>query len=161
MTILFDLSDAASYEAYFLAIANKRVGENQYLYGDIEIGIEDSADWKGKKLWAWPTVRARGAGENDNYYLTREGTIWLGGPCTSEKHADEHTWYFDCEAEMKKILSKLIFDFTESKLSTRVSGYTLQRSDMTIGSTKFIGCELIFTFDDPDNLEYDETDWED
>lgn len=161
MTIPFNLSDAASYKAYFLAIAtsNKLLGANQYLYGDIEIGQTDAADWHGKKLWAWPAQRARGAGQNDNYFLTRDGTIWIGGPCVSEKFSDEDDFYFACEAIMKQILSKLIKDFTDAGMSTNFRGYTLQRSDMQISATKFIGCELLFSFDDPDDFEFDENDW--
>lgn len=161
MTIVFNLSDAAKYKTYFQALAtqNKLLGATKYLYGDLEIGQSDAADWVGKKLWAWPATRARGSSEHDNNYFTREGTIWIGGPCTSELFAEEDTFYFECESLMKQIVSRILRDLTESVLSTRLSTYTMQRSDMTIGATKFIGCELLFSFDDPDDLEYDENDW--
>ncbi len=52
--IQFDLTDSDSYYDYFLDICtrNKKLGASQFLFGDIEVGQNDAAVWKGKKLWA-------------------------------------------------------------------------------------------------------------
>lgn len=157
----FNLSDHTSYKAYFLAIAtsNKQLGANQFLFGDVQVGQSEAADWKGKKLWAWPSVRAPFGGEYDNLFLRREGSIWLGGPCDSEKFADEDAWYQACENVMKQVVSKIIYDRQQDVISTNFNSYTLQRSDMTLSGTNFIGCELLFNWDDPTDLDYDANDW--
>lgn len=164
MTIEFDLSDAKSYKEYFRSIAAKNKllaaeSASPFLYGDIEIGQSEAAIWKGRKLWAWPANQARGSGQNDNYFLSREGTIWIGGPCNSEKFEDEDEYYFATERIMKQVLSRIIMDFSESRLAPGFLTSAIQRSDMNISATKFIGCELTFTFADPDGFEYNEDEW--
>lgn len=157
----FDLTDCASYKAYFAKLAkeSKLLGESQYLFGDVEVGQSEASEWKGKKLWAWPSERARMQDQlSDNLYLTREGSIWIGGGAP-EKFADRDTYYQECEAIVKKLLSKINFDRSESLLSTNFSSYTMQRADMMLGGSPFIGCELILNWDDPDGFEYDEDDW--
>jgi hypothetical protein len=161
MTIQFDLTDAKKYKAYFKLVTekNKLLGLNKFMYGEIEIGQQEAASWKGRRLWAWPATRSRGSSQTDNYYLNREGTIWIGGASPSEKNDDKDEWYFECERIAKQILSRMFSDFAEAKLATSFSSYTLTRQDMTIGATTFIGCELVFTFADPDGLEYNADDW--
>lgn len=159
--IVFDLTDYLSYKAYWQQIAstNKLIGNANYLFGEVEVGQNEASEWKGKKLWAWPSVRGRGSDPGDNLSLTREGSIWVGGPCDSDKFADEDTYYAACEAIMKQILSKLNKDQADQLLATQFNAYVMQRSDMDLSGTKFIGCELTFTYSDYDGFEYDPNDW--
>lgn len=160
MTIEFDLSDAESYKLYWETIAtkNKLLGADKYLYGDMEIGQHEAARWKGRKLWAWPATRLRGSLPPDNYFFNREGTVWIGGPSPA-KFEEQDTYYFECEKLAKQVLSKVLADYTDAKLAINFITVVLDRSDMIIGATKFIGCEIMFTFSDPNDLEYDENDW--
>lgn len=164
MTIQFDLSDLATYKQYFKTIAESnnlllQEGTDQYLYGDIEIGINEAASWKGKKLWAMPAHRARGAGENDNYYFRREGTIWVGGPAP-DKFEEQDTYYEACQTIIKQIISKMIADFTNSKLSFHLNTSTIERTLLTLSATHIVGCEFTFFFDDPDDIEFNQEQWQ-
>lgn len=158
--IAFNLTDAESYKAYFAAVAASNKLVDNYLHGQIEVAQEEASVWQGTYLWAWPAERANGSGQNDNYFFTREGTIWIGGPCASELHADQDTFYFNMEKIAKQVVSKLIRDFTQAGIVTNFLSYKLQRADMKLSATDMIGCELTFTFADPDDLEYNENDWQ-
>lgn len=155
-----DLTDFESYKAYFQQVCteNKLLGANQFLFGDVEVGQSDAASWKGKKLWAWPSQRGR-MSDQDNYLLTREASVWVGGPSGSERFDDEDAFYAASEKLMKQILSKLIKDIEEAIISTPFTSYTLQRADMDLGGTRMIGCELLLTWHDPEGFEYKEDEW--
>jgi hypothetical protein len=156
----FTLSDFAKYKAYFEQVAQESVHLAGFLFGDTEIGQQEAADWEGLKLWAWPADRSRLTDNfSDNYILGREATIWIGGPCNSEVHADEDAFYQNCETVMKKVISRLVKDKYDGLLSISFSGNQLNRTTMRLGSTKFIGCEYIFTIHDPDGFEYNDADW--
>jgi hypothetical protein len=154
------LTDFASYKEYFRLICegNKQLGPGQYLFGDVEIAQSDAAQWQGKKLWAWPSQRGRMQGM-DNYILDREGTIWVGGAPASEKSDDVDAYYVECEKLMKQIISKMIRDLEEAEIAVVFTTFTVQRADMELSGTDFIGCEMIFTFQDPDDFEYLPDEW--
>lgn len=158
----FNLTDYLAYKAYWQKIAkeNKLIGETNYLHGEVEVGQTEAGEWKGKKLWAWPSDRARGNDPGDNLLLMREGTIWIGGSSSSDKFADEDTYYASCETIMKQVLSKINKDVADQLLATQFNSHILERADMMLGSTKFIGCRLTFTFMDTDGFEYNEDDWD-
>ncbi len=158
--IQFDLTDPDSYQEYFLDICtrNKKLGENQFLFGDIEVGQNEASVWKGKKMWVWPTMRGK-LTDFDNYFLKRDGSVWIGGAPKSKKFSDEQDCYNESEAIAKQVLSKMIKDKTQDKITTDFTSYILQRSDMMLGATKFIGCEIVFTWNDPGGLEYSDDDW--
>lgn len=156
----FDLSDFAKYKTYFAKVAEESKHVSGFIFGDQEVGQKETDSWKGLKLWAWPPDRSRMNDLlSDNFTLNRDASIWIGGPCASELHADEDTFYQNCEAVMKKVVSRMIKDKHEGILSVIFAGNTLQRADMRIGATKFIGCEYIFVITDPDGFEYNEDDW--
>lgn len=154
------LTDFASYKEYWRTLCeeNKQLGPGQYLFGDVDVAQSDAAEWKGKKLWAWPSTRGRMQG-SDNHILDREGTIWIGGVSASEKFDDEDAYYAACEKLMKQILSRLIYDLENAFVATVFTSYQVQRADMKFSGTDFIGCELIFTFQDPDDFEYLPEEW--
>jgi hypothetical protein len=157
----FDLTDFLAYKAYWQKIAkeHKLIGEANYIHGELEVGQSEASDWKGKKLWAWPAARGRGNDPGDNLSLTREGSIWVGGVSDSEKYADEDTFYASCELIMKQILSKINKDQADQLLATQFNSHVVQRSDMDLSGTRFIGCELVFTYMDFDGFEYNEDHW--
>jgi hypothetical protein len=162
MDLIFDLSDFENYKAYFQQLATEHldIGANNFLFGDVEVGQNEAREWQGKKLWAWPSQRGRMSDSNaDNYLLNREGSVWLGGPAQAETFADTDTYYNDCEKLAKQIVARIIKDKQDAKLSTSFSSITIQRADMKLGATDFVGCEILITWVDPTGFEYDETKW--
>jgi hypothetical protein len=157
----FTLTDIENYKTYFEALADSSVHLDGFLFGDVKVGQNDAHSWQGLKLWAWPADRSRlNDLRFDNYYLGREATIWIGGPCSSEKWEDEDTFYKNVENIMKKVVSKLIYDKQNADLAIDFNGGQINRADMKLSSTNLIGCEYIFTILDPDGFEYNEADWE-
>lgn len=159
--MVFTLSDIANYKAYFAQLASQSVHIDGYIFGDVEVGQKEADSWTGLKLWAWPADRSRlNDTLSDNYILGREATIWIGGPCASDKYADEDTFYAEVEAIMKKVIGRLTVDQYQGNLGIQFNGNQINRADMSFSSTKLIGCEYIFTILDPDGFEYNEADWE-
>lgn len=154
----FDLNNFSSFDQYFASIAQKNKQLSGYIFGDVEVGQGESAEWKGKKLWAWPPTTGT-LTTDDNYFLKRRGTLWIGGAPASEKQQDQDLFYQQCEVIAKQIVSKMILDKVNAAISCDFSRFTFDRGDMFFGSTKFIGCELNIWFDDPDGFEYNENDW--
>src|SRR5690606_17413600 len=95
----------------------------------------------------------------DNLHLYREGSVWFGGSPASEKFDDEDAFYAHCEAVMKQVITFMQKDYAEARLATDLAGATLQRSDMLLRGTKFIGCELLFSFIDNSSFEFNEDQW--
>jgi hypothetical protein len=156
----FNLSNFENYKTYFETVATESVHIAGFMFGDTEIGQKEAASWEGLKLWAWPANKGRITDQlSDNYILGREASLWIGGPCSSELHADEDAYYNNCEVIAKKVISRMIKDKYEGLLSISFSGVQIQRADMYPSSTKMIGCEIIFTIHDPDGFEYNEDDW--
>ena len=159
--LIFDLSNFAQFKAYFTLLATQNKSVDGFLFGDVEVGQNEARDWTGKKLWAWPPNRGRMLdARSDNYLLNRDGSIWIGGHSGSDKFEDEDAFYNSCEVIMKQVVAKMIVDRMEAKLSTDFNGHTIQRADLQISATKFIGCEYVFTWHDPTGFEYNEDDWE-
>lgn len=160
--LIFDLSDLSKYKAYFALIASqhKSLGADKFIFGDVEVGQSEAAEWSGKKLWALPADKSRLQDQlSDNLILAREATIWVGGSSASEKFEDEDAFYVECETIIKQIISRMMVDKYEGKLSTPFANASIQRADMMISSTHFIGCEFVFTILDPTGFEYSEGDW--
>ena len=158
---MFDLTDYASYKAYFLKLAteNKLLGATQFLFGDVEVGQSEASEWKNKKLWAWPAESGRMEGEiSDNFHLNREGSLWLGGPAP-DKFADRDTYYNECEVIMKQLITRIIDDRQNDLLATEFINSQLKRQDMMLSATPYIGCEFTFTFRDFSGFIYDEDEW--
>jgi hypothetical protein len=128
------------------------------LFGDIEIPQSEAQSWSGKKLWAWPSTRGR-LEAFDNYNLVREGTIWIGGPASSELHDSEDEFYSECERLIKQVVSRMIKDFEDAESAVLFSASTIQRADLDLSGTKFIGCEFIFNFHDPEGFDFHVDDW--
>jgi hypothetical protein len=154
------LSDFEKYKAYFQDLATKNKSVAGFLFGDIEIAQEEAGSWEGLKLWAWPATRGRiGDAGSDNFIFGREGSIMICGPCASELHAEEDSFYQLCESIMKQVVSKMIHDRRNNLISVTFHGNTFDRVETFAGSTKLIGCEYVFTIDDPDGFQFNENDW--
>jgi hypothetical protein len=153
------LNDYQAYKQYFSSIAASSKYIDGFLHGDVNLGQREAADWQGLKLWAWPADRSRSSDIPDNFILGREGSIWIGGPCASELHSDQEAFYQTCEVVMKKVVGKLIRDRVDGVIAVSLDGH-LERADIDISATKFIGCEFKFTITDPDGFEFDQSDWE-
>lgn len=160
MDLIFSLSDFIKYKTYFNTLATQCKSIDGFLFGDIEIGQSDSGSWQGLKLWAWPADRSKLQASNDNYLANREGEIWIGGPCTGELHADKDLFYQQCERVMKTMISRLIKDISENVISIDMHGHSLERADMDLSGTEFVGCKLQFKIVDPEGFEFIEDDWE-
>jgi hypothetical protein len=156
----FQLSDFKKYKEYFEKVATESKHVDGFLFGDVDIGQEEAGSWQGKKLWAWPADRSKLQDQHsDNFFLGREGSIWVGGPCNSELHSDQDEFYNQCEVIMKKVISRLIKDKIECSIDINLTG-SVKRADTKLSSTAFIGCEYTFTITDPDGFAYSEDDWE-
>jgi hypothetical protein len=157
----FELNNFESFKSYFNTIAQQANFIDGFLFGDTEGGQEEAQSWTGLKLWVLPPVKSKLQDlGTDNHILGREGILWIGGPCSSEAHSDEDHYYHLCESAMKKVVSRLIQDTRESKISITVNGSMFQRADMNLSSTKFIGCEFIFTINDAEGFQFNQSDWD-
>jgi len=157
-----NLSDYASYKQYFAKLAreHKELGEDNYLFGDEAVGQSESADWVGKKLWAWPADQGKLQDQrSDSLLFVKEGSLWIGGNPSSGAYNDVDAYYASCERVGKQILSRMVRDKGDGLISCDFSSGSVRRSDMHLGSTLFVGCEVSFSFYDPTGFEYDLNQW--
>lgn len=155
----YDLTDLSNYQTYFDQLATKHKLIDSFSYGDQEEQNQEVITWEGTKLWLWPYGPVRIVdNQADNYMQQKEGSLFIGGP-EPEEYADRDAYFLQCELIAKGIISRMIKDRYEEVLVTRINGWSFDRAESVL-STKMIGVELKFFFDDPTGFEYDENEWE-
>ncbi len=157
---MYDLTDFQSYQDYFTTIAQKHKSINgNYSFGDQDVMNNEVRTWAGTKLWLWPYGEVKTEeNSNDNNLDRVSGSLFIGGAAGSTKFADEYSYFLRCEQIVKDIRNKVLFDLNAGTVLTRLSGWTRQQVEINM-STKLIGCELRFFYNDPTGFEYDPNKW--
>lgn len=155
---MYDLTDIASYKSYWENLASDHKLITSFTYGDQDVQNAEAITWEGTKLWLWPYGPVRVVDNlGDNYMQQKEGSVFVGGP-EPEAYEDQDTRFNQCETIVKQLISRMLRDRAAGTLITRVNNWTFERSEIDL-STKMIGYQLRFFFDDPTGFEYNENDW--
>lgn len=156
----YNLTDFASYQAYFEALATSHVDIDGFLFGDAEVAMNDGRVWKGKKLWLEPWQPVTITDQlSDNYLQQKKGSLWVGGSPQSKLFQARLDFFAECEVIVKSIIAKLLKDRTEELLITRLTSYSFGMGEFTFSATNMIGCRLDFIFTDPSGFAYDADKW--
>lgn len=159
---MYDLTDFQSYQDYFKAIAEAHInlGAGTFLFGDDDVAVNEGKVWKGKKLWLEPyqpvTITDQ---RSDNYLQEKKGSLWVGGPTTSNKFQARFDMFKDCEIIVKDIIAKMLKDRSEELLITQLTSYKFGMGEFTFSASNMPGCRFDFMFVDPTGFEYDEDKW--
>lgn len=162
------LTNLSSYRAYFQAIATSHVDIDGFKFGDKDVVRNDNrSDMPAKVLWAHPYERTRyGDRFSDNVHKYKVARIAYLVVPASEKFDDEHAAYDTCELVIEQIMSRLIQDKRGKDVAgdwqmivTDINTWSTTPVEMKIGSTRYVGCSLEVTFQDPTNLSYNALKW--
>jgi hypothetical protein len=170
-----NLTNLASYKAYFAAIATAHKEVDGYKYGDKDIIRNDNrSDMPPRVLWCAPYDRAKyGDKLSDNVHKKKVARVAYMKPSDSGSFADEDKVFQECEAVIEQILAKVYLDKKGANVAntedppvlewtmivTEVNEWVTGPIEMIIGGTKYYGCELEITFSDPTTLVYDASKW--
>lgn len=162
---MIELSDNQQYQDYFEAIANAHVGldpTKPFLYGDLEVGMNEARHWATKKLWLDPPEIGQMLDQGaDNLMMQWPCSLFVGGAAGSGKFADEDNYYRACLQIVRDIIGRIRRDYIAHEVVFDFSSIRLGRAEMMLGSTKIIGCRMEFSYKDPTTFPFDEAKWND
>lgn len=162
------LTNLSSYRQYFQAIATSHVDIDGFKWGDKDVVRNDNrSDMPARVLWATPYDRVRyGDKFSDNVHKMKVARVAYLVVPSSELFASEDTAFEATEAVIEQIMARLIQDKRGKDVAgdwqmivSDINSWTTGPVEMKIGSTRYIGCELQITFQDPTNLLYNPTKW--
>jgi hypothetical protein len=168
------LTNLATYKAYFEGIAALHKEIDAFKWGDAEVIKNDNrSDMPARVLWAVPYEQARyGDKLTDNVVKTKQARVSYLTVPVSNAFTDQLAAFDETEAVIEQIVAKIYLDKAGqlvttgdppeqvwSLIVTDIGSWTTSPVEMTIGSTKYIGCELRMNFGDNANLEYDAAKW--
>lgn len=168
-----NLSNLASFKAYFNAIATSHVDITGYKWGNKDVVKNDNrSNITASFLWAQPFDNVRYSdNRSDNIVKTKQARVAYMKVRESEKFADEDEDFQFCEGVIEQIIAKMLVDKTGSMQETspgvnewvmiafNSNGMSTGPVEKIIGSTKYIGWELRIDIIDNTNLAYNAAKW--
>jgi hypothetical protein len=169
MTVI-NLTDLASFKAYFQNIAAQHQEILGFKWGGkIVLKTATKSNLVNKFLFAQPYDSARYAGADvDNLKKVKTARIGFFQTSASEKFDDEQAAYEFCEKIIEDVVSRILNDKAGQLVGedwqmiiANIQSMKAEPVKLTLGSTKFIGCDLVVDILDNANLEFDASIWKD
>lgn len=168
------LTNLITYKAYFEAVATEHIAIDGFKWGDQEVIMNDNrSDMAARVLWVMPYEAARyGDKYSDNVQKTKQARVCYLLVPASNSFDHMLQAFVDAEAVIEQIIARIYKDkageavmlgeppvASWTMIVSDVSSWTTGPVEMTIGATKYAGCELMMDFRDNAGLEYDPTKW--
>jgi hypothetical protein len=164
-----NLTNLASCKSYFTTIATLHKEIDDFKWGnDVVVKKANRSDIARRVLWVKPYDSARyGGNATDNVTKSKVLELRYMLVATSQKQSDEEAAASAAEAVIEQILAKMILDKGGREndegewemIVLPINSIETENFEITIGSTRYIGCELKLTFLDNAHLEYDASKW--
>lgn len=162
-----NLTNLASFRAYFLTIATAHVDISGFKWGDADvIRTANRSDITPSFLWAQRYDNVRYSGNADNTLKTKQARIAYMKVRESEKFVDEDADFEFCEGVIESILAKLMVDKRGALVDgewemivMNIASINTGPVEKTLGSTRYIGWEMRVDVMDSSNLAYDANKW--
>lgn len=164
------LTNLSSLKAYFADIASKHNDIHDFKWGDKDVARNDNrSDLQDGFLWAerYDKVRYSDLG-SDNVNKLKPARISYLKTADSELFADQDAGFDFCESVIEDIIARILRDKRGSQvdgqwqmLASRISSITTGPVEVKLGSTRYLGWEMMIEFFDNTNLVYNASKWND
>ena len=170
MATLLKLTDLLSYKTYAQALATSHKQINGFKWGDADIVRNDvRSDMDTNFLWAAPYEEVTyDATDGDHVLKVKESVMVYLEPRNSELFADIDAQYQACETRAEEILARIERDRRGVQqgndwveIITRITSPRLRPVEHLIGSTVYVGFEILLQFMDNSGMIYDPNLWND
>jgi hypothetical protein len=164
-----NLTNLASCKAYFTVIATLHKEIDEFKWGDKDLLKKNNrSNMAPRVLWGKPYDGGDYQGDGtDNIIKNKVLELRYMKVAASQAQDDLETAASECEAVIEQIVAKMFLDkrgrSTESggweMVVFKFNGMKTENFEITIGSTRYVGCELRITFQDNTGLQYDASKW--
>ncbi len=163
------LTNLMAYKNYFKDIAEKHVDVDGFKWGNKKVLLNDNKSNMPKSIiWALPYEAAKYSG-NTNTHKKKIARVSYLEVRDSKLFTDEDEQYVRCEEHIEEVIARILRDKSGSMvggewtmIATSIASWeTKPIENFKLGSTDYLGYELVMEFLDNTNLAFKKEKWND
>lgn len=158
---MIDFTNPTAIKDYFEALAASHVDIDNFVFGDkLVMGNDVRSTEYGTILWLDYHQPVQLIDRKSDDIEGRIPDTLMILKVAPELFEDQESAVDDTEIIVRDIISKLYKDNQEGEITTELDGYKFGETEVTFGSTRFIGTRLDFNLIRPEKLIYNQAKWQ-